>query len=69
MEEPETCPASPAASSWQKPPPSEIPAMLETFAGIEVASQSQNFKGFLYWVPDACNAREKTEKLFNKRSH
>ena len=41
--------------------------MLETFAGIEEASQSQNFKGLLYWVPDACNAREKTEKAVWKQ--
>jgi hypothetical protein len=48
---------------------SEMPAMLKIFPGIEVAAQSQDFKGFLYWVPDTCKAKVKPEKLFNKRSH
>ena len=43
--------------------------MFKTFTSIAVAAQSQDFRGFLYWVPDACKAKVKTEKLFNKRSH
>lgn len=46
-----------------------MPAMRKTFFGIEVAAQSQGFKGFRCWVPDTHKAQVKTEKLFNKRSH
>lgn len=41
--------------------------MFKTFTDIEVAAQSQDFGGFLYWVPDACKAKVKTEKTLQQK--